>query len=144
MYIFSIEAAAPTFSNRGDLMHSISISKKNFPMCHVCMCVSFLKYWKYPILLPMKEVYDPLSKAITILHSLYVFCTDYKITSFRIFGKYSKINMKVEAVRDKCLAVSTSLWPHGLYPTRLLCPQNSPGKNTGVESHSFLQEILPI
>ena len=29
--------------------------------------------------------------------------------------------------------------PHGLQPTRLLCPWNSPGKNTGVGSHSLLQ-----
>ena len=28
--------------------------------------------------------------------------------------------------------MSDSLWPHGLYPTRLLCPWNFPGKNTGV------------
>jgi len=27
---------------------------------------------------------------------------------------------------------SDSLRPHGLYPTRLLCPWDSPGKNTGV------------
>ena len=26
----------------------------------------------------------------------------------------------------------TLLWPHGLYPARLLCPWDSPGKNTGV------------
>ena len=30
---------------------------------------------------------------------------------------------------------------HGLQPTRLLCPWNSPGKNTGVGSPSLLQEI---
>ena len=35
-----------------------------------------------------------------------------------------------------------SLLPHGLYLTRLLCPQNSPGKNTGVDSHFLLQGIL--
>ena len=35
-----------------------------------------------------------------------------------------------------------SLQPHGLQPARLLCPQDSPGKNTGVGSHSFLQEIF--
>ena len=29
-----------------------------------------------------------------------------------------------------------------LYPIRLLCPWNSPGKNTGVVSHSFLQGIF--
>ena len=28
-------------------------------------------------------------------------------------------------------------------PPRLLCPWNSPGKNTGVDCHSFLQGILP-
>ena len=32
-----------------------------------------------------------------------------------------------------------SLWVHGLYPTRLLCPWNFPGKNPGVSSHSLLQ-----
>ena len=32
-----------------------------------------------------------------------------------------------------------ALWPHGLY--RLLCPWDSPGKNTGVGCHSLLQGI---
>ena len=36
-----------------------------------------------------------------------------------------------------------TLWPHGLYPTRLLSPWNSPGKNTGVCSHFLLQGIFP-
>ena len=36
--------------------------------------------------------------------------------------------------------VSNSLWSHGLW---LLCPWNSPGKNTGVGSHSLLQGIFP-
>ena len=35
--------------------------------------------------------------------------------------------------------VSDSLQPHGLQPTRLLHPQDSPGKNTGVGFHFFLQ-----
>ena len=39
--------------------------------------------------------------------------------------------------------VSDSLRPHGLQPTRLLCPWNSSGKNTGVGSHSLLQGIFP-
>ena len=30
---------------------------------------------------------------------------------------------------------SHSLRPHGLQPARLLCPWDSPGKNTGVGSH---------
>ena len=40
-------------------------------------------------------------------------------------------------------AVFDSLWPHGLYPTRFLCPWDSPGKNTGVGCHSLLQRIFP-
>ena len=35
-----------------------------------------------------------------------------------------------------------SLWPHRLQPTRLLCPWNSPGKNTGMGHHSLLQGIF--
>ena len=40
--------------------------------------------------------------------------------------------------------VSDSLRPHGLSPTRLLCPWDSPGKNTGMGCHSLLQGIFPI
>ena len=39
--------------------------------------------------------------------------------------------------------MSDSLQPHGLWPARLLYPWNSPGKNTGVGSHSLLQGIFP-
>ena len=35
------------------------------------------------------------------------------------------------------------LRPHGLLPVRLLWPWNSPGKNTGVGWHFFLQWIFP-
>ena len=38
--------------------------------------------------------------------------------------------------------VSNSLWPHGLQPARLLCPWDSPGKNTEVGCHFFLQVIF--
>ena len=36
-----------------------------------------------------------------------------------------------------------TLWPHGLQPARLLCPWDSPGKNTGVGCQALLQEICP-
>ena len=39
--------------------------------------------------------------------------------------------------------VSDSLWPHGLGPTRLLCPWNFPGKNTGVGYLFLLQGSFP-
>ena len=37
-----------------------------------------------------------------------------------------------------------SLWPHGLQPTRLPCPGDFPGKDTGVGCHFLLQGIFPI
>ena len=42
-----------------------------------------------------------------------------------------------------CSVVSSSLQPHGLQPARLLCPWDTPGKNTGVGCHAFLQGIFP-
>ena len=41
-------------------------------------------------------------------------------------------------------AMSHSLWPHRLQPTRLLCPWDFPGKNTGVGSHFLLQGVFPM
>ena len=40
-------------------------------------------------------------------------------------------------------AMFDSLQPHGLKPTRFLCPWDSPGKNTGVGRHFLLQGIFP-
>ena len=45
-------------------------------------------------------------------------------------------------VNVSCTVVSDSLWFHGLQPVPLLCPWNSPGKNTGVSYHFLLQEIF--
>ena len=42
-----------------------------------------------------------------------------------------------------CSVMSDSLQSHGLQSTRLLCPWNSPGKNTGVGCHSLLHRIFP-
>ena len=42
----------------------------------------------------------------------------------------------------RCSVMSNSLWPHGRWPTRLLCPWHSPGKNIGMCSHSLLQEVF--
>ena len=39
--------------------------------------------------------------------------------------------------------MSNSLQPQGLQPTSLLCPQDSPGRNTGGGTHSFLQGTFP-
>ena len=41
-----------------------------------------------------------------------------------------------------CSVVSDSMRPHGLLLTKLLCPWNSPCKNTGVGYHVLLQGIF--
>ena len=41
-----------------------------------------------------------------------------------------------------CQVISDSLGPHELQPSRLLCPWDSPGKNTGVGGHFLLQGIF--
>ena len=46
-------------------------------------------------------------------------------------------------ISNSGLSVSESLGPHGLQPTRILCPWRSPGENTGVGGHALLQGIFP-
>ena len=43
----------------------------------------------------------------------------------------------------RCSVMSNSSWLHGPYPARLLCPWDSPGKNTGVGCRDLLQGIFP-
>ena len=48
----------------------------------------------------------------------------------------------VQACMLSCSVIPDSLRPHGLSPARLPCPSDSPGKNTGVGSHSLPQGIF--
>ena len=41
-----------------------------------------------------------------------------------------------------CSVVFSRLWPRGLWPARLLCPWDLPGKNTGAGGHVCLQGIF--
>ena len=45
-------------------------------------------------------------------------------------------------VKLSCVQLFATLWT--VWPTRLLCPWDSPGKDTGVGSHSLLQGIFLI
>ena len=55
----------------------------------------------------------------------------------------TKISSEIRmCVWVSCSVVSNSLQPHRLQPTRLLCPWNSPGKNTRVGCHALLQRIF--
>ena len=64
--------------------------------------------------------------------------------------RYSNILLHVIAkhylkseVKWSCSVMSDSLRPHGLQPTRLLHPWDSPGRNTGMGCHFLPQEIFP-
>ena len=48
-------------------------------------------------------------------------------------------SLRTKYVSVSCSIVWNSLQPHGLQPARLLCPWDSPGKNTGVGCHFLLQ-----
>ena len=47
------------------------------------------------------------------------------------------------ALSTECVLSHSVVSDSGLEPTRLFCPWNSPGKNTGVGCHSLLQGSFP-
>ena len=58
---------------------------------------------------------------------------------------------RITIVKEDCMltvvcavssVMSDSIQPNGLQPARLLCPWDSPGKNTGVSCHALLQGIF--
>ena len=59
------------------------------------------------------------------------------------FGEGGQTTRKIRARNVRVLShpVMSTLPSYGLEPARLLCPWGSPGKNTGVGSHSLLQAI---
>ena len=54
-----------------------------------------------------------------------------------------RVSLPVLCACSVASVVSDSLRPHALEPTRLLCPWDFPGKNTGVGHHALLQRIFP-
>ena len=67
------------------------------------------------------------------------------VTAFLLSSKHLLI-LLVHTVRVCAVLLqscpSDSLCPYGLQPTGLLCPWDSPGKNTGVGCHALLQGIF--
>ena len=55
-------------------------------------------------------------------------------------GEHNALHLSCVLVAQSCLDSSQ---PHGLEPTRLLCPRDSPGRHTGVGCHFLLQGIFP-
>ena len=73
-----------------------------------------------------------------ILKGCFIQLRDWKMAGiFLVTERIVKINLCV--LITQCLTLCD---PYGVQPTRLLCPQDSLGKNTGVGSHSLLQGIF--
>ena len=83
----------------------------------------FLKGSQCQIAFPRGPVYAPSSSAL-------------ERAQVRASGKIAGLACSVASVN------SDAMRPHGLYPVRLLCPGDFPGRNTGVGCHALLQEIF--
>ena len=60
----------------------------------------------------------------------------------RLHSVFVIFKAKCESERISHSVMSKCLQPHGLQPTRLFCPWDSPGKNTGVGCHALLEGIF--
>ena len=96
----------------------------------------------------MKTSYRLRGKSLQIMYVKYLY-QEYKTQSSVIrkpnFKKWAKDLQKYftkEHMSVSCSVVSNSLQPHGLSPTRFLCPWGSPGKNTKMSCHALLQRIF--
>ena len=62
-----------------------------------------------------------------------------------IFSFFLKLSLGISSCKNSksvsCSVVSNSLQPHGLCPTRLLCPWNFPGKNDWSESFPSPEDV---
>ena len=78
-------------------------------------------------------------------HIFHLICMHFYIAIFSSFWWQStKITWISPLFAVLCLVVSNSLWPHGLESSRLHCPWDFSGKNTGVGCHFLLQGIFTI
>ena len=77
-----------------------------------------------------------------ILCSIQVLVTKKKKPTFKKFD--TRVPVLAHPSNAVCVCVCEPLSYGTTFcdPTRLLCPQNSPGKNTGVGSHSLFQGIF--
>ena len=71
------------------------------------------------------------------------------MTTLQILDLYTKEcwetwQMSVLWPKSECESISHSVMSDSLRPHGLLCPWDSPAKNTGVGCHSLLQGIFPI
>ena len=99
------------------------------------------RFWMNPLPGPVSDSlfqidHEPDGSAYPPINSSILPQISNKILSF----VFCMIEQSVHA----CSSVSSSLQPHGLQPSRLLCLWNTPGKKTGVGCHFLLQGIFLV
>ena len=96
------------------------------------------------ILLFLEQRQNHVITLIQILQGLLLFLRD-KVLGLAIKNICNLTTRYTSGFCHHCLVIKSSptLWQlHGLQPTRLLCPWDFPGKNTGVGYHFLLQGIF--
>ena len=77
------------------------------------------------------------SSLVIILHAIWN-----QVSYQNIFKSVYILHFFYHQLSVSCSVVSDSLQHHGLQPVCLLCPWDSPGRNTGVGGQSLLQGIF--
>ena len=116
------------------------------------MCVHVYALWIIKQTLCLRN-----DKATRRDHSCILLCLTTKTTIKRICCERNKshkrnlelYSLNVIPVTSMCCAKSLQLYlmlcdPMGLQPARLLCPWDSPGKNSGVNCHLLLQSNIHV
>ena len=85
---------------------------------------------------------DKMDFKYKTLHNTKTLYNDKRTNSPKRYKKY-KYASNLMVVVVYLLSHVRLLQLHGLQPIRLLCPWDSPGKNTGVGCHFLLQGIFP-
>ena len=78
-----------------------------------------------------------------IMNSIFCSVFDRNVYNVLVADQMKAISLNKCGCAKFTSVVSDSLRPHGLQPTRLLCPWDSPGKNTRVGCHALLQGVFP-
>ena len=106
-------------------------------------------YCSYLLSLYYKLIESPCVNCLLFAGSLtktflafYYYCISVGSTQF-FFSLLTVLKSGLVRESVNHSVMSNSSRPHRPQPARILCPWNSPGKNTGVGCHSVLQGILP-